>query len=101
MSLNRKMRRQMAKNIFTERTVKITPEDRMEIANKAVKVAFEETVPIFCLYLIERFHCKENGVQSFMKWFNDVLAWKDGNPKAMKEIKEEVLKKSGCEIIYE
>lgn len=100
-SLNRKMRRAMAREIFAERTVKITPADKMEITNKAVKVAFEETVPIFCLYLIERFHCKHDGVVSFMEWFNKMLEWKDGNPKAMKEIKEEVLKQAGCEILYE
>ena len=97
--MNRKMRRQLLRQQKSD-TVIMTREDKREIVDKANKNAWENILPIFLLYLVDHFHCKQNGIGKFMDWFNQMDAWVGGDHTRLKQLIKEVNAKANTEIEY-
>ena len=99
---NRKQRRAMSKQ--ERRNRKIIAESiapiKQECLNKSVKDVWEKITPVFILYLVEHFHCKENGVIKFMQWFNEMQEWLDNNPDGFDEVVKELHEKANVVIEY-
>ena len=79
--------------------------DIIEARNKAREAALkqvtEDFVPVFCLYLVKQFHCKEEGVGKFMKWFNGMMEWLESNPNGYDEIQKDLWERANIRIIYD
>ena len=73
---------------------------RVKEHEKAEQYAFESLAPLFCLYLVENFHCKNDGVWKFMDWFNKTFEWLDKYPQGFEEIRQELKEKAGVTIKY-
>lgn len=73
---------------------------KQECLNKSVKDVWEKITPVFILYLVEHFHCKENGVIKFMQWFNEMQEWLDNNPDGFDEVVKELHEKANVVIEY-
>ena len=73
---------------------------KQECLNKSVKDVWEKITPVFILYLVEHFHCKENGVIKFMQWFNQMQEWLDNNPDGFDEVVKELNEKANVVIEY-
>ena len=78
--------------------VQITRQEKHEIAMKAQQVAWDNIFPIFLLYLIDHFHCKEKGIIKFLEWFNMIDEWCEGDAKKLKSLREEVQERAGIII---
>lgn len=88
-------RRKQAKNL-----VIMTPEDRADIVSRAQKTAWENILPIFLLYLVQNFHCKEKGITKFMNWFNEMDAWCGGDRNRLNKLLHEVSEQANTTIEY-
>ena len=75
-----------------------------EIMNKAFdqsnKYVIENILPVFVLYLIEHFHCKENGVIKFMNWLDEMQKWLDEYPEGFEEVKRDLWDKANVRLEY-
>ena len=71
------------------------------VAHAYTKHTFESMMPIFLLWLIDNFHCKEPGCMKFVVWFNEMLEWIDNTPDALEQIAKEVEERTGgMRIVY-
>lgn len=73
---------------------------KKECFDAAVKDVWEKITPVFILYLVEHFRCRENGVLKFMNWFNEMQEWLDKNPDGFDEIVKELGDKANVRIEY-
>lgn len=99
---NRKQRRAMSKQQRRENRLiveSIAP-IKKQCMDKSVKDVWEKITPVFILYLVEHFHCKENGVIRFMNWFNEMQEWLDKYPDGFDEIVKELNEKANVTIEY-
>ena len=74
---------------------------RDKVAHEYTKHTFETILPVFLLWLIDNYHCKEDGCMKFVTWFNQMLEWIDRTDDAMEQIAAEVEERTGgMKIIY-
>ena len=77
---------------------------KKEVMKKAFdtsnKYVMEKLLPVFVLYLVDHFHCKENGVIKFMNWFNEMQEWLDRYPEGFEDVRKELCEKASVEIEY-
>lgn len=80
-------------------------EEKAQIQNSTVDRTmqdfYEMVLPIFCLYLVEQFHCKETGVWKFLQWFQKMQDWLNEYPAGFWEIQEDIEKRTGIKIKFE
>lgn len=87
--MNRSERRRMLKDQkkYTEAEMQSW---KHKVVDRAQAAAWETIMPIFLLYLVDHFHCKKNGVQKFIDWFNEIDEWVGGDKKKLESLLKEV-----------
>ena len=74
---------------------------RDKVAQTYTKNTFESMLPIFLLWLIDNFHCKQDGCMKFVVWFNQMLEWIDHTPDGLEQIAKEVEERTGgMQVMY-
>ena len=100
--MNRALRRKLQREDQRERTVKMTPAERHEmiqkITDKVLGFSWERIIPIFLMYLVDHYGCKEKGLERFMDWFNAMQAWIDEDPDRLDAVAKDLYDKTGVEI---
>lgn len=100
--MNRKLRRMLQRKEQKEQTIRMTPAELHELKTKmsgrSVGYAWEQLLPVFLLYLVDHYGCKEKGVLRFMSWFNAMAEWIDEDPDRLNEVIADFEEKSGVEI---
>ena len=94
---SKQQRKLIAREQITTQDIRQIKRRAFEQSNKNVT---ESIVPLLVLYLVEHFHCKENGVIKFMDWLNQMLEWIDNTPGAFDQIRAELNEKAGVTIQY-
>ena len=75
---------------------------RAKANEKAIQNMWENVIPIFVLYLIDHFRCKEKGVTNFLNWINEQEEWINEDPVGnLKKIRQEVEDRANVHIIYD
>ena len=94
---SKQQRKLIARDQMTMADVRAIKRKAFEQSNKNVT---ESILPLLVLYLVENFHCKQDGVTKFMNWLNQMLEWIDKTPNAFDEIRRDLEEKAGVEIKY-
>lgn len=95
---SKQQRREKALQYMDTQEIREFKKQAYENSNKHV---IENLMPVFILYLIEHFRCRERGVIKFMDWFNKMQEWLDGNPEGFEEIKAELQKRQAWRLSIE
>lgn len=103
--MGRKERRMLSKQQRREReqqwmSLQDIKEFKRTAYEKSNKYVMENIMPVFILYLVEHFRCKNDGVMKFMDWFNAMQEWLDKYPAGFEEIKKDLWEKAGVRIEY-
>lgn len=102
--MNRAMRRAMERQRKKE-TVRLRPDEIRNIKEKittdTINRTFEDVIPLFVMYLVEHFHCKEAGVFKFMDWFDKQMAIINEDPYRLYDYIERLKTEAGVRIEYD
>ena len=101
--MNRAMRRAMERQ-RTKETVRLRPDEIRNIKEKittdTINRTFEDVIPLFVMYLVEHFHCKEKGVFRFMDWFDAQMKIINEDPYRLYDYIERLKQEAGVRIEY-
>lgn len=101
--MNRAMRRAMERQRKKE-TVRLGPDEIRNIKEKittdTINRTFEDVIPLFVMYLVEHFHCKEKGVFRFMDWFDAQMKIINEDPYRLYDYIERLKQEAGVRIEY-
>lgn len=68
---------------------------KRKLISKITENAWMNILPVFLLYLVDKYNCDENDIIQFMDWFNKMNEWIDGDEKKLLDIAKEIEQSTG------